>query len=115
MCRLFGLHGGEERARACFWLLEAPRSLAFQSRSQPDGYGFGTFNEDGEPDVDRGVIAAWQDEAFAHQARAGSSRTYVVHLRYASTGSVALREQPPVRPGRAPVRAQRGGRGPARA
>jgi glutamine amidotransferase len=95
MCRLFGLHGGSEPTRACFWLLEAPRSLALQSRSQPDGYGLGTFGEDGTPDVDRGVIAAWQDEAFAHEAHAGCSRTYVVHLRYASTGPVALRNSHP--------------------
>jgi predicted glutamine amidotransferase len=95
MCRLFGLHGGKERTRACFWLLEAPRSLALQSRSQPDGYGFGTFDEDGAPEIDRGVIAAWQDAAFSHGARTGCSRTYVVHLRYASTGPVALRNSHP--------------------
>jgi predicted glutamine amidotransferase len=95
MCRLFGLHGGAERVRGCFWMLEAPQSLAAQSRSQPDGYGIGTFEEDAAPDVDRGVIAAWQDEAFAQQARAECSRTYVVHLRYASSGPVALRNSHP--------------------
>ena len=95
MCRLFGLHGGRERVRSCFWLLEAPHSLAVQSRCQPDGYGIGTFDEDGTPDVDRGVVAAWQDEAFAQQARQECSRTYVVHLRYASSGPVALRNSHP--------------------
>jgi glutamine amidotransferase len=95
MCRLFGLHGGAERVRSCFWLLEAPHSLAVQSRCQPDGYGIGTFGEDGAPDVDRGVVAAWQDEAFANQARQECSRTYVVHLRYASSGPVALRNSHP--------------------
>jgi predicted glutamine amidotransferase len=95
MCRLFGLHGGEQRVRGCFWMLEAPQSLATQSRSQPDGYGIGTFEEDGTPDVERGVIAAWQDEAFAHEAHNERSRTYVVHLRYASSGPVALRNSHP--------------------
>jgi predicted glutamine amidotransferase len=95
VCRLFGLHGGGLRVRACFWLLEAPQSLAVQSRSQPDGYGVGTFDEHGVPDVDRGVIAAWQDEAFAHEAREECSRTYVVHLRYASSGPAALRNSHP--------------------
>src|SRR3954452_7218777 len=95
MCRLFGLHGGRERVRSCFWLLEAPQSLAVQSRSQPDGYGVGTFGEDGTPDVDRGVVAAFKDEAFAQQARHECSRTYVVHLRYASSGPVALRNSHP--------------------
>ena len=95
MCRLFGLHAGRERVRSCFWLLEAPHSLAVQSRCQPDGYGIGTYDEDGTPDVDRGVVAAWQDEAFAQQARQECSRTYVVHLRYASSGPVALRNSHP--------------------
>jgi glutamine amidotransferase len=95
MCRLFGLHGGRERVRACFWLLEAPHSLAIQSRSQPDGYGIGTFAEDGTPRVERGVTPAWQDEAFARDAKQGCSRTYVVHLRYASSGPAALRNSHP--------------------
>ena len=95
MCRLFGLHGGRQRVRGCFWLLEAPHSLALQSRSQPDGYGIGTFAEDGTPHVDRGVTPAWQDEAFAREARHECSRTYVVHLRYASSGPAALRNSHP--------------------
>jgi predicted glutamine amidotransferase len=95
MCRLFGLHGGRQRVRARFWLLEAPRSLALQSRCQPDGYGIGTFEEDGTPEVDRGVTPAWQDEAFTREAKQGCSRTYVVHLRYASSGPAALRNSHP--------------------
>jgi glutamine amidotransferase len=95
MCRLFGLHGGRQRVRGCFWLLEAPQSLTVQSRCQPDGYGIGTFEEDGTPDVDRGVTPAWQDEAFAHEAKHERSRTYVVHLRYASSGPAALRNSHP--------------------
>jgi predicted glutamine amidotransferase len=95
MCRLFGLHGGRRPVRSCFWLLDAPHSLAIQSRTQPDGYGIGTFEEDGVPDVDRGVVAAWQDEQFAEQAREECSRTFVVHLRYASSGPVALRNSHP--------------------
>lgn len=95
MCRLFGLHGGAQRVRGCFWMIEAPQSLATQSRSQPDGYGIGTFEEDGTPGVERGVIAAWQDEEFARQARTECSRTYVVHLRYASSGPVAMRNSHP--------------------
>lgn len=95
MCRLFGLHGGRQRVRGCFWLLDAPHSLAVQSRCQPDGYGIGSFEEDGSPDVDRGVTPAWQDEAFAEQARQECSWTYVVHLRYASSGPAALRNSHP--------------------
>jgi predicted glutamine amidotransferase len=43
VCRLFGLHGGHRPVSATFWLLEAADSLAVPSRSQPDGYGIGTF------------------------------------------------------------------------
>lgn len=41
MCRLFGMSGGDRRMRATFWLLEAPDSLARQSRREPDGTGVG--------------------------------------------------------------------------
>jgi hypothetical protein len=39
VCRLFGMSGGRRRVRASFWLLEAPDSLALQSRGEPDGAG----------------------------------------------------------------------------
>lgn len=89
MCRLFGMHGGKRRVRASFWLLDAPGSLTVQSRGQPDGFGIGTF-DDGQPEVDKGPIAAYRDELFAREAREECSRTYVAHLRFASTGPVAL-------------------------
>ena len=74
---------------ATFWLLDAPDSLAVQSRGQPDGFGIGTF-DDRRPEVDKGPIAAFRDELFAREAREECSRTYVAHLRFASTGPVAL-------------------------
>ena len=89
VCRLFGMHGGERRVRATFWLLDAPGSLVVQSRGQPDGFGIGTF-DDGRPDIDKGPIAAHQDALFAREAREECSRTYVAHLRFASTGPVTL-------------------------
>jgi predicted glutamine amidotransferase len=95
MCRLFGLHGGERRVSATFWLLEAPGSLARQSHSQPDGFGIGTFEEDDRPEVDKGVIRAVDDEAFACEARQERSRTFVAHLRFASTGPAALENTHP--------------------
>ena len=45
MCRLFGLHAGPQPVRATFWLLDAPDSLAEQSRREPDGAGIGTFDD----------------------------------------------------------------------
>jgi predicted glutamine amidotransferase len=89
MCRLFGMTGGPRRVRATFWLLEAPDSLAQQSRREPDGTGLGCFDEDGHPIVYKRPLAAYEDHEFAQKARELSSRTFIAHVRYASTGSIA--------------------------
>jgi hypothetical protein len=47
MCRLFGLSAAPRRVTATFWLLDAPDSLAVQSRREPDGVGLGVFEPDG--------------------------------------------------------------------
>jgi glutamine amidotransferase len=89
MCRLFGMSGGPERVRATFWLLEAPDSLAEQSRREPDGTGLGFYDETGAPVVQKQPLAAYEDHVFAQAARDASSRTFVAHVRYASTGAVS--------------------------
>jgi glutamine amidotransferase len=89
MCRLFGMSGGPRRVRATFWLLEAPDSLAQQSRREPDGTGVGCFDEHGQPVVYKQPLAAYQDMEFAQEARELCSRTFVAHIRYASTGAIA--------------------------
>jgi glutamine amidotransferase len=95
MCRLFGMSGGPEPVQATFWLLEAPDSLAQQSRREPDGAGIGTFDAEGHPEVSKQPLAAYADHAFAREARAVCSRTFVAHVRYASTGSLAPRNTHP--------------------
>ena len=95
MCRLFGLSGGSERIRATFWLLEAPDSLAAQSRREPDGTGLGTFDADGAPRVDKQPIAAYQDREFAREAKERVSTTFIAHIRYASTGGLRLQNTHP--------------------
>jgi predicted glutamine amidotransferase len=89
MCRLFGMSGGREPVRATFWLLEAADSLAEQSRREPDGTGLGTYDEQGNPVVSKQPIAAYEDQQFAQAAREVSSRTFIAHVRYASTGAVS--------------------------
>ena len=89
MCRLFGMNGGRERVKATFWLLEAPDSLARQSRHNPDGTGLGFFDEQGHPVVEKQALAAYEDEQFAQEAREVSSSTFVAHVRYASGSAVA--------------------------
>jgi predicted glutamine amidotransferase len=95
MCRLFGLSSGSEPVRATFWLLEAPDSLAQQSRHNPDGTGLGIFDEDGRPIVYKQPIAAYKDQSFAQEAREVSSPTFVAHVRYASTGAISLQNTHP--------------------
>jgi predicted glutamine amidotransferase len=89
MCRLFGMSGGWEPVHATFWLLEAPDSLAQQSRREPDGTGLGTYDEYGHAVVSKQPIAAYEDHQFAEAAREVSSRTFIAHVRYASTGAVS--------------------------
>ncbi len=87
MCRLFGLHAGVDPVSATFWLLDAPDSLREQSHREPDGAGIGVFDADGRPVLDKQPIAAWEDAEFARDARAARSRTFIAHVRYASTGA----------------------------
>ncbi|MCC2307514.1 class II glutamine amidotransferase [Cellulomonas chengniuliangii] len=90
MCRLFGMHAGRTPARATMWLLTDPDSLAQQSRREADGTGIGVFGPGGAPIVDKQPIAAYEDKAFATEARELESRTFVAHVRYASTGANTL-------------------------
>jgi predicted glutamine amidotransferase len=94
MCRLFGMSSGADRARATFWLLDAPDSLAAQSHREPDGTGIGWFAGE-EPRVSKQAIAAFGDADFAREARDISSRTFLAHIRFASTGSLVLRNTHP--------------------
>lgn len=87
MCRLFGMHAGATPINATFWLLDAPNSLSLQSHREPDGTGIGVFGPDGSPEVTKQPIAAWEDRDFAREARILRSRTFLAHVRYASTGA----------------------------
>ena len=87
MCRLFGLHAGADPVPATFWLLDAPDSLREQSHREPDGAGIGFFDLGAGPVIDKQPIAAWQDDEFAREAKIAVSRTFVAHVRYASTGA----------------------------
>ncbi len=95
MCRLFGMSAGRERVRATFWLLEAPDSLAQQSRRNPDGTGLGYYDESDEAVVVKQPLAAYEDQQFAEEAREVSSKTIVAHVRYASGTPVTQRNTHP--------------------
>lgn len=95
MCRLFGMTASPERVRATFWLLEAPDSLALQSRREPDGTGLGTFRPDGTPEVEKQPLAAYEDRQFAEEAKERESATFLAHVRYASNGGLDPRNTHP--------------------
>ncbi|OBG69960.1 class II glutamine amidotransferase [Mycobacterium sp. E3339] len=95
MCRLFGLHAGTRVCSATFWLLDAPDSLAEQSKRNPDGTGVGVFDELGRPRLDKQPMAAWEDAAFATEAHELTGTTFIAHVRYATTGSLDVRNTHP--------------------
>jgi predicted glutamine amidotransferase len=95
MCRLFGLHAGTDVCTATFWLLDAPDSLADQSRRNPDGTGVGVFDEHGRPQLHKQPMAAWRDAAFATEAHEMTGTTFIAHVRYATTGSLDVRNTHP--------------------
>ncbi len=95
MCRLFGLHAGTEVVTATFWLLDAPDSLAAQSRRNPDGTGLGVFDSQGNPVVRKEPVAAWHDTAFAAEAHELTGTTFLAHVRYATTGDLDVRNTHP--------------------
>ena len=90
MCRLFGMSGGAQPLSAEFWLLDAPDSLTAQSRRNPDGTGLGIFDLRGHAIVHKAPISAFSDADFEREARRESSRTFLAHIRFASTGALTL-------------------------
>jgi predicted glutamine amidotransferase len=95
MCRLFGMSGGSEPVRATFWLLQASDSLSEQGRREPDGTGIGFFDTNGSPVVSKQPIAAYSDRRFAEEAKHVVSRTFVAHVRFASTGALTVNNTHP--------------------
>ena len=61
---------GPRAGEATFWLLEAPDSLAQQSRREPDGAGHRLRSTPtGGPVVSKQPLAAYEDQEFAREAR----------------------------------------------
>lgn len=94
MCRLFAMTSSPVRVRATFWLLEAADSLSAQIRRDPDGTGLGYFDPAGRPVVRRAPVAAFEDRAYAEEAREVESSTFIAHVRYASTGGLVEKNTP---------------------
>jgi glutamine amidotransferase len=95
LCRLFALSAGRNRVYATFWLLEAPDSLAVQSRAEPDGAGLGAYTTAGKPELYRTPKPAYEDAEFTIEAKEIESTTFIAHVRYASTGAVSVENTHP--------------------
>jgi glutamine amidotransferase len=89
------MSGGRKPVAARFWLLAAPDSIERQSHREPDGTGLGAFDPDGRAHVHRSARPAFRDPEFRREALDVHSRTFVSHIRFASTGAVELRNTHP--------------------
>jgi predicted glutamine amidotransferase len=89
------MSAGREPCTATFWLLDAPDSLLAESHRNPDGTGLGYFDDEGRPHVHKQPIAAFEDRRFVCDARTVWSRTFIAHVRHASTGAVTLENTHP--------------------
>jgi glutamine amidotransferase len=87
--------GGALPIRATFWLLDSSDSMLVQSRREPDGAGLGWFGAAGAPHVVKSEHPAYSDPEFIRNAQSIRATTCVAHLRYASTGPVALQNTHP--------------------
>ena len=88
------MSAGAEPVGATFWLLDAPDSLAAQSHREPDGTGLGWFDHEALR-LEKQPLAAYGDAQFASEAREVRSRSFVAHIRFASTGALELRNTHP--------------------
>ena len=90
MCRLFALHAGQHDVAVEFWLLDAPVSIARQSKFNADGYGMAALTTRRAMMLLRNPVQASEDPAYRHIARRLEAREMMVHLRYANTGATSL-------------------------
>jgi glutamine amidotransferase len=95
MCRLFALHSGRRDVGADFWLLESPTSMAALSEVHADGFGLAALTADDGLMLVRQPVRAADSRAYQGIARHAEACQFLVHLRYADTGAVGLRNTHP--------------------
>lgn len=98
MCRLLGVVAGAPVGFR-FSLRDAPRSLGVLSPQHPHGWGVATFCARAGWRVDRNIVCAGQDPAFAAWSDQ-SGAMLLAHIRFGTVGSVAMQNTHPFRRGR---------------
>ncbi len=99
MCRLYGFLANEPTKVDCS-LVFAQNALLLQSRADEvgrdhaDGWGIGTY-ENGQPQLYKSAIAAFDDRAFSATAEKIYSKAIVAHVRNATVGNPAIENTHP--------------------
>ena len=90
------MSGGREPVHATFWLLEAPDSLSAAEPPRARRDGPGLLRRRRPPGrLQAGRSPPSEDREFAREAQEVHSRTFVAHVRYASTGALSERNTHP--------------------
>jgi len=85
MCRLFGLIANKE-VDIRFSMLEASNNFKKQSKNNPHGWGI-AYYKDSKAIVDKYGESAFRSKKFDELAKEAKSSLFIVHIRYATSGS----------------------------
>ena len=86
MCRLLGLTAGRRDVDVKYWLTSGPDSMKAENRRNPDGAGVGWFDAGGTPHVLKATGDALAEGSFDKRVDRLTGRTFVTHVRDATTG-----------------------------
>ncbi|MGD0675769.1 MAG: class II glutamine amidotransferase [Polyangiaceae bacterium] len=100
MCRLLGITANQPTEFRIV-LREAPRSLAALSREHPDGWGIAVFDAQLQSwQLDKGVMAAGEDERFHSLAIGSRGELLISHVRQRTVGEKTIANTHPFQRGR---------------
>lgn len=86
MCRLFGLVANRE-VDIKFSMLEAQTSFKSLGKCNPHGWGIGWYDDKGKAHIEKYGESAFKSEKFDNLVKEITSKIFIAHVRYASSGS----------------------------
>jgi len=98
MCRLLGIIANKP-VDLRFSLIEGPKTLRAMAVTNPDGWGLGWYDEEGNPVVHKEPITAEESWEYERAAE-GWSRIFIAHVRRATTGELSRENCHPFQSGR---------------